>query len=294
MSHTDEAQTHRRLLFSIAYRMLGSVGEAEDAVQETFLRWHRVQAEGTVVESPKAWLSTVVTRICLDQIRSARVRREAYVGPWLPEPLVDAADPEPGPGDRVALAESLSTAFLVLLETLSPKERAAFLLHDVFAYGYAEVAEIVGESEAYCRQLARRARARLAERRPRFPASPAERERLTERFLRACLEGDMAALLATLAEDVTVWSDGGGKVLAARKPVVGREKVARFLLGLMKLAPPDTTFRSAPVNGRLGLVVAVAGRSVEVLSFEVDGGAIRGIYAVVNPDKLRAVPAFVG
>lgn len=291
MSDADEVLAHRPLLFAIAYRMLGTVADAEDAVQETYLRWHRALAAGEAIAAPKAWLSTVVTRLCIDQLRSARVQREAYVGPWLPEPLLAAADPEPGPGDRVALADSLATAFLVLLETLTPKERAVFLLHDVFAYDYAAIARIVDESEPYCRQLARRARDHVAARRPRFPAAPDERERLTERFLRACLDGDLPALVATLAEDVTVWSDGGGKVTAARKPVVGREKVASFLLHLMTLAPAGTTFRQAPVNGQPGLVVYADGRPFDVVSFDVADGAIRAIYVVVNPDKLRAVPA---
>lgn len=294
MSDADTVLEHKPLLFAIAYRMLGAVADAEDAVQETFLRWHRALAAGETVASPKAWLAAVVTRLCIDQLRSARVARETYVGPWLPEPLVAVADPAPGPADQAALADSLSTAFLVLLETLTPKERAAFLLHDVFAYDHAQIAAVVGESEAYCRQLARRARNRLAAGRPRFPATPAAQERLTERFLRACHDGDLPGLVSTLAEDVVVWSDGGGKVNAARKPVVGREKVATFLFGLMRLMPPETAFRRAAVNGQPGLVVTIDGRPFDVVSFDFDGAAIRGIYAVLNPDKLRAVPALVG
>ena len=288
MDHAEPIVEHRPLLFAIAYRMLGSVADAEDVLQEAFLRWHRALAEGTVIESPKAWLSTVVTRLCLDQLRSARVQREEYVGPWLPEPL--ATGEEPDVADAALLSESLSTAFLRLLETLSPKERAVFLLHDVFAYDFAEIAGIVGESEAYCRQLAKRARAHVEARRPRFTASPEQQERLTERFLRAVTEGDLPTLIESLAEDVTVWSDGGGKVNAARKPVIGRDKVVRFFLGLMRLAPEGTAFRLSRVNGQPGIVTYVEGRPHNVVTLDVADGVIRAVYVVVNPDKLRAVP----
>jgi len=290
----DAVVEYRPLLFAIAYRMLGSAADAEDAVQETFLRWHRALATGERIESPKAWLATVVTRLALDQLKSARATRETYVGPWLPEPLVDVAEPAPDPADQAVMSDSLATAFLVLLETLSPKERAVFLLHDVFGYGHAEIAGIVDESEAYCRQIARRARAHVAARRPRFPATAADQARLVDRFAHAVVDGDLPGLIALLAEDVTAWSDGGGKVLAARKPVIGREKVAKFFLGLMKLAPPGTTFRRAPVNGQPGLVVYIDGQPFDVVSLDVDGGLIRGIYTVVNPDKLRGVPPLAG
>lgn len=282
----DEAEpilAHRPLLFAIAYRMLGSVADAEDVLQEAYLRWHRVRAEGTAIDSPKAWLSAVVTRLCLDQLRSARATREEYVGPWLPEPL--AVDVEPDVADAAILSESLSTAFLLLLETLSPKERAVFLLHDVFAYGYGEIGGIVGESEVYCRQLARRARARLADRRPRFPASSADQHRLAERFLAAAVDGDLPALVATLAQDVTLRSDGGPNAKAARRPIHGADAVARLLLGLLKKSPPGLVSTIEPVNGRPGIVVRFGNRPIAVLSFAgVD--AIRDLQLVVSPDKL--------
>lgn len=282
----DEAEpilAHRPLLFAIAYRMLGSVADAEDVLQEAYLRWHRVRAEGTAIDSPKAWLSAVVTRLCLDQLRSARATREAYVGPWLPEPI--AVDAEPDVADAAILSESLSTAFLLLLETLSPKERAVFLLHDVFAYGYGEIGGIVGESEVYCRQLARRARARLAERRPRFPASSADQHRLAARFLAAAVDGDLPALVATLADDVTLRSDGGPHAKAARRPIHGADAVARLLLGLLKKSPPGLVSTIEPVNGRPGIVVRFGDRPIAVLSF-AGVEAIRDLQIVVSPAKL--------
>jgi RNA polymerase sigma-70 factor (ECF subfamily) len=227
---------HRNLLFSIAYRMLGSVADAEDLVQETFLRWQ--DAEPGEVKSPRAFLSTVITRLCINHLRSARVRREQYVGPWLPEPLLTArgADPE---GDA-RRAESLSMAFLVLLESLSPVERSVFLLREVFDYDYPEIAQVVGKSEVNCRQTLRRARQYVVERRPRFDPSPSQREQLTSQFLKASAEGDMQGLLALLAEDVALWSDGGGKASAALRPIWGADRVVRFMLGsLRKLVPAD-------------------------------------------------------
>ncbi|MGH2690390.1 MAG: RNA polymerase sigma factor SigJ, partial [Actinomycetota bacterium] len=223
----------RPLLFSIAYRMLGSVTDAEDMVQEAFLRWDRVP-DGEVA-SPKAYLSAVVTRLCIDHLRSARVAREAYVGPWLPDPILTAAaDPGTSGEDRALLADSLSMAFLVLLESLSPVERAVFLLRETFGYDYAEIATIVGRSEANCRQIAVRARKQLEARRPRFAASPETRDEITGRFVHAAETGDMGALLDLLSDDIVLWSDGGGKVRAARNPVLGAANVARLLLGLVR------------------------------------------------------------
>ena len=289
---------YRPLLFSIAYRMLGSVMDAEDMVQETYLRWRRAVGEpgesgapvetGEEVRSPKAYLTTVVTRLCLDHLRSARVQREQYVGPWLPEPLV--VEPVPDVAETAALDDSLSLAFLTLLESLTPVERAVFLLHDVFGYEFEEIAPIVGKSAANCRQLARRARAHLAARRPRFDPSPEQRERLARQFMQACLSGDLPALVATLADDITLWADGGGKVAAARRPVHGAQNAARFLLGLVAKAPPGTAARPATVNGQPGFVITVAGRPVSVLSLDVVDGRIAAIRNVANPDKLRAVP----
>lgn len=285
MSDVATFTEYRPLLFSIAYRMLGSATDAEDIVQDTFLRWQRATAEE--VAAPKAYLSAVATRLCIDHLRSAAVRRTAYVGPNLPEPLLTAD--RPGLADTVELAESLSLAFLVLLETLSPVERAAFLLRDTFGYEYAEIARIVGKGEANCRQMVRRARLHLAERRPRFPVRPEQRERLTREFLRTCTSGDLDGLVALLAEDITLWSDGGGKVLAARKPVRGADKVARFLLGLVAKAPGVLTVRQTEVNGQPGFITALDGQLANVLTLDIAGDRIRGIHIVVNPDKLRGV-----
>ena len=281
----------RPRLFSIAYRMLGSVMDAEDVVQDAFVRWQQIARRGVAVESPGAYLATLVSRRCIDQLRSARARREQYIGPWLPEPLlVDELDP----AERVSRADSLSLAFLVVLESLSPAERAAFLLREVFDYEYPEVAGMIGKSEASCRQLVSRARARLAARRPRFAATPEQHRRLADEFARACSKGDLDGLVHLLSEDVTVWTDGGGKVTAARQPVHGPERVARFLLGLIAKAPPDYAFRPAVVNGRAGFVGYLGGAPFNVVALDVADEKIQGIYAVVNPDKLRRLTPEVG
>jgi RNA polymerase sigma-70 factor, ECF subfamily len=273
----------RPLLFSIAYRMLGSIAEAEDILQEAFLRWQAASG----VESPRAYLSAVVTRLCIDHLRSARVRRETYVGPWLPEPLVGEAGP--GPDQAAALADSLSTAFLLLLETLGPAERAAFLLREVFDYEYEQIAAIVGKSETNCRQMVTRARQRLAERRPRFLASREDHERLTLQFLQSCASGDLSGLVSILAEDVELRSDGGGKTTAARRVLRGQDRVLRFLSGILRKAPPGLQARPVEVNGRLGLLSLVDGQPQSVLTLEVADGRIQAVYIVVNPDKLRRV-----
>jgi RNA polymerase sigma-70 factor, ECF subfamily len=283
---SDPFLEHRSLLFSIAYRMLGSVADAEDAVQETYMRWRRSTEHGDEICSPKAWLTTTISRVCLDQLGSARVKREQYIGPWLPEPLAGVT---PDVAETVADFDSISIAFLVLLESLSAKERAVFLLHDVFGYDFASIAEIVGESDSYCRQLAKRARAHIAERRPRFTAGCGQRERLTADFVRAVSEGDMPALIETLTHDVMVVSDGGGKVSAARKPVIGREKVAQFLTNLTRLAPEGTSFRIESINGQPGIVTLVNDAVRNVVTFDFTDSAIRAIYIVVNPDKLGPV-----
>src|SRR5215213_5439368 len=290
MTGGDPFLDHRSLLFAIAYRMLGSVADAEDAIQETYLRWRRTTESGEEIRSPKAWLTTTISRVCLDQLGSARVKREQYIGPWLPEPLAGVT---PDVAETVADFDSLSLAFLVLLESLSPKERAVFLLHDVFGYDFSSIGEIVGERGAYCRQLAKRARAHIAERHPRFEPDRAQKERLTADFLRAVSEGDMPALIETLTHDVTVFSDGGGKVNAARKPVAGRDQVALFLTNLARLAPPGTRFRIEPINGQSGIVTLIDGFVQNVVTFDFTDSAIRTIYIVVNPDKLRPVVSVI-
>jgi RNA polymerase sigma-70 factor (ECF subfamily) len=275
------------LLFSIAYRMTGGVMEAEDTVQEAFLRWQRASEDE--VRSPSAYLSKAVTRLCIDRLRSATVRREQYVGPWLPEPVLGEQAQEIGA--RAELEDTLSMAFLVLLESLSPVERAVFLLREVFDYEYAEIASLVGKSEANCRQISRRARQSVAARRPRFESSPEQEERLIEGFLQASLSGDMEALLELLSDDVTLYSDGGGKTRAALRPIYGADYVARFLAGTLRNIPPGFAVRQTRVNGRPGLVGYFGnGSPHSVVSVEGAEGSIRAIRLVVNPEKLGNVP----
>jgi RNA polymerase sigma-70 factor (ECF subfamily) len=288
MSDAAVFEELRPLLFSIAYRMLGSVAEAEDIVQEAFLRYHRAVSEGSTVDSPRAFLSTVTTRLSIDHVRSARVRRETYVGEWLPEPLLTdgaAADPARHAED----ADSLSMAFLLLLERLSPVERAVFLLRDVFAYEFEEIAEIVDKSEPNCRQLVVRARRHVADGKPRFEASRAERERLSTRFFAALGDGDMDDLVNLLAGDVLVYGDGGGKAPSWGRTISGRDKVGRLLFGLGKqMRQAQVEIRQVEINGQPGaLVLGPDGRLVNVFSLEIADGAVQVIRSVINPDKLR-------
>jgi RNA polymerase sigma-70 factor (ECF subfamily) len=287
VSRTQVFDRNRPLLFSIAYRMMGSVMDAEDAVQEAYLRWERASEDE--VRSPSAYLSKVVTRLCIDRLRSARVRREQYVGPWLPEPLLGEQAKEIG--GKTDLEDTLSMAFLVLLESLTPVERAVFLLREVFDYEYAEIAALVGKSEANCRQISRRARQSVAARRPRFESSPQQEERLMESFLQASLSGDIEALLALLSDDVTLYSDGGGKTRAALNPIYGADNVARFLTGILRNIPPAFTVRQTRVNGRPGLVGYFGdGSPQSVVTLDVAEGSIRAMRLVVNPEKLGNVP----
>ncbi|HXJ34458.1 MAG TPA: RNA polymerase sigma-70 factor [Candidatus Eisenbacteria bacterium] len=286
MDRTATFEEHRGLLFSIAYRMLGTASDAEDVVQEAFLRWER--AADADVASPKAFLSTVVTRLAIDHLRAARTQREEYVGPWLPEPLVD--ETAPSPADQMVLAESLSMAFLVVLEQLGAVERAVFILREVFDYDYAEIARIVGKTPEHCRQVLHRARERVVAARRRPTVSREEQERLTHQFLATIATGDVRALAAMLADDVVLWSDGGGKRVAARNPIRGSMRVARFFAGIWRKAPPDVTFRMALVNGQPGVVTYLAGRPYHVMVFDVADGLVTAVRAVVNPDKLRRVP----
>jgi RNA polymerase sigma-70 factor (ECF subfamily) len=281
-------QELRPLLFSIAYRMLGSVAEAEDVVQEAMLRLHL--AAGTEdIRSPEAFAATLVTRLSIDQLRSARVRRERYFGSWLPEPLV--GDPVPDVADHAETADSLSMAFLVLLETLSPVERAAFLLREVFAYPYREIAGILDRSEASCRQLVTRSRTRVEERKPRFEADKRQRDELAARFLAAAQEGDLDELVDLLAADVVFTGDGGGNVppgAAVARPVHGREKVCRLLAAGLPAWGLDLHSELVQVNGQPGaLFLDPEERLVSVLAFDIVDGRIQGLRSVVNPDKLR-------
>jgi RNA polymerase sigma-70 factor (TIGR02957 family) len=273
--------------FGIAYRMLGSVSEAEDVVQEAFLRLHRAEREGERIESPRAYLSTVVTRLAIDQLRSARARRETYVGEWLPEPVL--ADPEGDPARQAEVADTLSLAFLVLLESLSPEQRAVFLLREVFDYPYDRIAEIVDKSEANVRQLAARARRHVDEGRVRFDASREQREQLADRFFAAAQEGDMPALEALLAEDVELHGDGGGKVPALARALFGRARVARTLRNWARagVRMGDVTMRRVDVNGQPGaMLLDPEGRVFSVMALDVADGQIQGIRSIVNPEKL--------
>jgi RNA polymerase sigma-70 factor (ECF subfamily) len=278
-------EAHRGRLWGVAYRMLGSRADAEDMVQEAYLRWHG--AETAEVRTPEAWLVTTTTRLCIDRLRQLRAEREAYVGPWLPEPLVDEA---PAPDAATELASDLSMAFLALLERLAPEERAAFLLHDVFESDYDEIAAALDKSTAACRQIVSRARRRVREERPRVCVSAAARERLVDSFMRAIELRDRDALLAIFAEEATLMSDGGGKAKAALKVVRGGDSVVRFLLGVLRRAGAGLVLQKIAVNSETGLALRTGGRLVAVMSFATDERRILGVYSVLNPDKLRAVP----
>jgi RNA polymerase sigma-70 factor (TIGR02957 family) len=290
----DERGTagYRPLLFSIAYGMTGSVGDAEDIVQDAFLGLTRARQAGTTIADPKAYLTTAVTRLGINHLRSARVRRETYVGDWLPEPVVVPAE-GPGPAEHAELADSLSMAFLVLLEALSPVERAVFLLREVFEYGYPEVARITGKTEVNCRQIFARARQRIAAGGQAGDSAPpaarrAQGEELARRFFEAAAGGDMDALLGMLAPDVVLHGDGGGKAQAIGKPLAGRQRVMRLLVvGLRRGLALGASLRLAWVNGQPGAVLYdAAGRVVGVVELDVADGVVQAIRSVANPDKL--------
>jgi RNA polymerase sigma-70 factor (ECF subfamily) len=278
-------EQHRDRLFGIAYRMLGSIADAEDVVQDAFVRWAGVPEED--VRTPAAYLTSIVTRRCIDHLRTARVQREQYIGPWLPEPLV--TPPGDAPEAHAELSDSLSMAFLLVLEHLSPVERAVFLLHEVFDYNYAEIAPMVGKSEANCRQINRRARTHLDARPGRFTPSRTEHEHLLEQFLLGVRTGDLDGLLGLLSDDVVVYSDGGGKAAAARKPIEGAPKVANFFVTMARKAPDGAEMHAATVNGQPGFILSIHGQLDSVMTVDVDGGVIRNIYMVRNPDKLQRI-----
>jgi RNA polymerase sigma-70 factor (ECF subfamily) len=290
----DPVAELRPLLFSIAYRMLGSASDAEDIVQEAFLRFHRETGAGTQVESPKSYLSAVTTRLCIDHLRSARVRRESYVGTWLPEPLItdETSDAE----RHAETADSLSMGFLVLLESLTPVERAVFLLREVFEYDYDEIASVVGKSEENCRQISVRARRQVQAGRPRFEASRAQRDELARRFFAAAAEGNVQGLVSMLSADVVAYADGGGKAFAFRRPVHGREKVARLLqagaaqgerLGVVAM-------RLAEINGQPGALFLDADDvAIAAVSLDIANGQVQTLHAVSNPEKLEHLRAMV-
>ena len=280
----------RPLLFSIAYRMVGSVSDAEDIVQEAFLRFHREQRRGSDIASPKAWLSTVTTRLAIDHVQSARVRRERYVGTWLPEPLVTDTDPG-GLMQDAETADSLSLAFLVLLESLGPVERAVFLLREVFDYSYEEIAVVVGKSPNNCRQIAVRARRQIQARKPRFEASRRKRQELSRRFFEAVEAGDTQGLVGLLAADVVVYGDGGGRAPASHGPVYGRERVVQLFGEFRPFFFQRLGVRSvhyAEVNGQPGaLFLDRGGHPVAVVSLDIADGLVQTVRTITNPDKLR-------
>lgn len=283
MNRLQQFNQHRPLLFAIAYRMLGSVVDAEDMVQETFLRWQLVTLE--TVQSAKSYLSSIITRLCIDHLRSARVKREQYVGPWLPEPILTQLTSDTM--NTVELADSVSTAFLVLLEKLSPLERAVFLLREVFDYEYEEIGRIVDKSPINCRQIVRRAKQHLASQRPRFEVAPQHQEEMTQRFLQACNSGDLQELIALLSEDIVLWSDGGGKVVAALKPLHGAVKIARFLLAIQSKIPKNSAAEIVEINGQPGIIIYVDGLPRRVMTFDFAYKQIQSIFIIVNPDKLK-------
>jgi RNA polymerase sigma-70 factor, ECF subfamily len=276
---------NRGRLYGIAYRMLGTRADAEDMVQEAYLRWHRADVER--IQAPQAWLVTALTRLCIDRLREARSEREAYVGPWLPEPI--SGDTAPPADAHSELASDLSVAFLVVLERLAPEERAAFLLHDVFESEYADIAGILGKNEATCRQIVHRARQRVRQDRPRFEVSEEARTRLLEQFLGALRSENPSAVLSLFTPDATWTSDGGGKAKAALKVVRGSQLVSRFSLGIWRRYLKDLTYRVVSVNGEAGLVGFKDQRPTWVLTIHTDGVRILAAYSVVNPDKLEGM-----
>ncbi len=285
-------EEQRPLLFGIAYRMLGSAAEAEDVVQDAYLRFRAATAgaeSAEAIRSPRSYLATIVTRLCLDQLKSARARREQfYIGPWLPEPLPIGADaPELVPGRRLEEQESLSMAFLVLLESLAPLERAAFVLHHVFDYSFREVAELTGRREDACRQAYHRARAALAQRRPRYQATREAAERLSAAFVQAAGSGDVQQLTSLLANDVVCWSDGGGKASSATRPLYGPEPIVRFTIGVARKALPELGVAIEPANGQPAIVLREPdGTPFLLMLVDGDEHGIHAIYVLRNPDKL--------
>ena len=288
---TAMSEDLRPLMFAIAYRMVGSVADAEDLVQDGYLRMAQALALGTEIESPKAYLTTVVTRLAIDHLRSARVRRETYPGPWMPEPVVERLDE--APAESAELTESLSIAFMVLLEQLSPTERAVFLLHDVFGYRFDEIAAGVGRSEAGCRQIAVRARRRLEPQRPHFETDPRQRTQIADEFLTAFREGDIDALLALVSDDAVFVGDGGGRAAALPEPIRGRDRVAHLLRAFANQNQRlHLSFEPALVNAQPGAVVRDPdGLVVTVLALDISDGAISTIRSIVNPDKIAHLGA---
>ncbi|MEU0672045.1 RNA polymerase sigma-70 factor [Streptomyces sp. NPDC006172] len=285
---TEVFEEHRPLLLGVAYRMLGRVADAEDVVQDAWLRWSA--ADRADVSRPRAYLVRIVTRLAMDRLTRVKSRDEAYVGPWLPEPYVtDFGDTVPDTAERAVLADSVSLAVLVVLESLSPLERAVFVLREAFGYPYAEIAAVLDRSEPAVRQLAGRARRHVEERRPRYEVDPVQRRELTERFLAAAVEGDLEGLLALLAPDARFIGDGGGKVQASLRVLESADHVARFVVGVARRGLPDGSFRFLEVNGGPAVVILTGDEPSTVLQLDVTGGCVRVVYVIRNPDKLLAL-----
>ena len=292
MTDAEVFEAHRGLMFAIAYRMLGTIADAEDAVQDAWLRWSA--APRADVADPRAYLARVVTNTALNRLRSVRSRREAYIGPWLPEPLLTAAGPDAA--ERAELAESVSVAMLVVLESLTPEERAVFVLREVFGFGYEEIGAALGRSSPAVRQLAHRAREHVQARRPRFDVDRNQQREVTERFLAAAGGGDIEGLMSVLAPDVTLLTDGGGKARAALRPITGAGKVARFLVAIasrpyMGIEISEISLEAAEINGSLGTLITGGGRAIAALTMTVSGGRVTAIQLLANPDKLTAITA---
>jgi RNA polymerase sigma-70 factor, ECF subfamily len=283
-------ESHRPELFGIAYRMLGSVADAEDVLQEAWLRWS--SREGDHVHQPRAYLTRTITNLSLNKLKSAVVRRETYLGPWLPEPLVTAED---NAGHEVEQAEAVSLAMLVVMETLSPLERAVFVLKEVFGFSFSEIAGVLERSESAVRQVGTRARSHVQARRPRFDAPADTRRQVTQKFLAACVGGDLNQMMELLAPDVTAWTDGGGKIRAALRPLHGADKVARIILGVLARELPDLGVHPVLVNGEPGLLVTSAGVLDHVVSVDLNAdGRIETIRLIRNPDKLQHITGSSG
>jgi RNA polymerase sigma-70 factor (ECF subfamily) len=282
----ESFETYRSYLFAIAYRMLGSAMDAEDMVQETYLRYRRT--EPSTIQSLKAYLTTIISRLCMDQLQLARRKRELYIGPWLPEPILTATRGEGvDPQERVETEESISLAFLLLLEQLQPFERAVFLLREVFEYEFAEIASILGKSDAACRRSFNRAKQHLSQHRQRFPSSPQAHLQLLNSYMQAVQTGEMGVLEHLLAEDVTLWADAGGKIKqAALRPISGRDAVARFSMGTRRFLPQDFQVEIAEVNGQPATIFRKDGKAFLVLAIEIDAGRIQTVRLMANPEKL--------
>lgn len=280
---TEIFERQRPQLFRLAYGMLGRAAPAEDAVQETFLRWQK-QDIGQI-DAPGAYLSTIVSRICLDELKSARNRKEQYIGPNLPEPILSTSEK---PDEVLEMAESLSMALLVVLDELTPVQRAVFILREIFDYEYAAIAGMINKSESHCRKIAQRARDRIRENKPHFEGNIPEQHKLVKAFLEAVKGGDLSEIESLLAEEAILYSDGGGKVTAARKPVAGAEKIAKFLLGIQKHGPPasEWSIDFREINGAPGFILRLNGEVYNVWSFHIEDDKIQNIYVVLNPDKL--------